>query len=253
MHWNIADFLPELICQEQFEIVVSKWIYETCLTRLAARKERGGPGHTPIKARHETPKERSAEASEASASAVVIRDIITDGMMKVVVNIGKLVKGDASVHHSDAFPELAGSHLKVNNPALEFIKSVCAVFAIDESAADEAAKLRKNLLKIIRVREFCEDAQFKDPCLSFVLNEVICEYCNKCRDFDLCRDKELTAESWQCSECYHDFNKAAIEQRLIEYVNKRSMAFQLQDLVWYVDSQPPAPLPLLSSLACVFS
>lgn len=31
------------------------------------------------------------------------------------------------------FPKLAGSHLHLENPALEFIKSVCTVFALDVS------------------------------------------------------------------------------------------------------------------------
>ena len=47
---------------------------------------------------------------------------------------------------------------------------------------------RRDLLKLIGVREFAEEAVFRDPCCSFVLAEVICEACNNCRDIDLCRD-----------------------------------------------------------------
>ena len=47
---------------------------------------------------------------------------------------------------------------------------------------------RRDLLKLIGVREFSEDAIFQDPCRSYILSEVICESCNSCRDIDLCRD-----------------------------------------------------------------
>jgi DNA polymerase epsilon subunit 1 len=51
------------------------------------------------------------------------------------------------------------------------------------------AELKVNLLRLIQVKDFAAEAEFRDPCLSFVLSEVICMFCNKCRDFDLCRDK----------------------------------------------------------------
>lgn len=31
----------------------------------------------------------------------------------------------------------------------------------------------------------------QEPCLSFVLRDVICGSCNSCRDLDLCRDPDL--------------------------------------------------------------
>jgi hypothetical protein len=36
--------------------------------------------------------------------------------------------------------------------------------------------MRKNLLKLVHVREFSAEAEFKDPCLSFTLPNVICRY-----------------------------------------------------------------------------
>lgn len=53
---------------------------------------------------------------------------------------------------------------------------------------------RRDLLKLIGVREFSEEAIFQDPCQSFVLPEVICESCNSCRDIDLCRDPYTTID-----------------------------------------------------------
>ena len=94
------------------------------------------------------------------------------------------------------------------------------------------ANLKSSLLKLIRVKDFSAEAEFKDPCLSFVVTEVICAFCNKCRDFDLCRDKDLTeGGAWRCPECEHAYDRDAVEQRIVDTLLHQSMAFQLQDLV----------------------
>lgn len=49
-------------------------------------------------------------------------------------------------------------------------------------------KLRRNLLRLIGVGDFSDEADWKDPCLSWILPEVICKSCNHCRDIDLCKD-----------------------------------------------------------------
>jgi DNA polymerase epsilon subunit 1 len=65
-----------------------------------------------------------------------------------------------------------------------------------------------------------------------VLTEVICAFCNKCRDFDLCRDKDLTEGGpWRCPECEHAYDRDAIEQTIVDTLLHQNMAFQLQDLL----------------------
>ena len=73
---------------------------------------------------------------------------------------------------SRVFPILPGSHLVLTNPALEFVKAVCKVLSLDTSTRHQVAKLRRDLLKLIGVREFSLEAMFQDPCQSFVLPEV---------------------------------------------------------------------------------
>ena len=74
--------------------------------------------------------------------------------------------------------------------------------------------LRKNMLRLIGVREFAEEAKFANPCVSFALPEVVCMFCNHCRDIDLCRDS-ARAGNWQCPECRHEYSKNNIENTLI--------------------------------------
>lgn len=51
--------------------------------------------------------------------------------------------------------------------------------------------MKKNLLRMIGVREFSAQVEFRDPCLSFVLRDVICSYCNDCCDLDICRNADI--------------------------------------------------------------
>ena len=70
------------------------------------------------------------------------------------------------------FPYLPGSHLRLTNPALEFVKALYKVLSLDSAITEEMAKLRRNLLRLISVGEFSDDANWRDPCISFVLPEV---------------------------------------------------------------------------------
>jgi DNA polymerase epsilon subunit 1 len=51
--------------------------------------------------------------------------------------------------------------------------------------------MKRDLLRLIGVGEFSDSADFRDPCLSYVLPEVICKHCNNVRNLDLCRDPYL--------------------------------------------------------------
>ena len=54
------------------------------------------------------------------------------------------------------------------------------------------ARLKRNLLQLISVREFSPEAKFRDPCLSYVLSDFVCTVCNTYRDLDLCRDSTIS-------------------------------------------------------------
>lgn len=43
--------------------------------------------------------------------------------------------------------------------------------------------------------------------------------------------EDTRQSEWLCKECEHPYDKAAIEHRLVQRVQERTLAFQLQDLV----------------------
>lgn len=84
-----------------------------------------------------------------------------------------------------------GSKPRMDFPALDFVKSVCKVLSLNASTEKEVDKLNANMLRLIGVREFDDEAIWTDPCRTVVLNEVVCKICSHCRDVDLCKDLYL--------------------------------------------------------------
>jgi DNA polymerase epsilon subunit 1 len=88
-------------------------------------------------------------------------------------------------------------------------------------------RLKKNLLRLLNVREFAPEAAFVNPCLSYVLPDVMCEFCNYGRDLDLLRDAPASssggAPSFACTSCGHPYNRKQMEATLVEIVQKRDL------------------------------
>lgn len=69
----------------------------------------------------------------------------------------------------------------MGGPSVAFTKFVCHVLSLDRRSQESVKVMRKNLLKALHVHEFAPEAQFEEPCLSYVLRGVICSYCNDSR------------------------------------------------------------------------
>lgn len=87
----------------------------------------------------------------------------------------------------------------------------------------------------MRVKEFSPEAEFKDPCESFLLPNVICSYCNDCRDLDLLRDSVVVnaQQDWRCgvAQCGQPYDREVMENSLLQIVRQRERLYHLQDLV----------------------
>ncbi|XP_060805157.1 DNA polymerase epsilon catalytic subunit 1 [Amyelois transitella] len=121
-----------------------------------------------------------------------------------------------------------------STPALLLVNAVCKLFALHADIENEVTLLRRNLLRLIGVGEFSSLAEWRSPCTSCVLSELICKVCNHCRDLDLCRDphRELRGVPvCVCPTCDTPYDNQELEWRLIEIMNRRAMTYTLQDLI----------------------
>ncbi|KAI3783594.1 hypothetical protein L1987_42678 [Smallanthus sonchifolius] len=213
--WNIAENLPKEI-QDHFILIVSEFLYlpwkfaQDKASKIA--NIRNGDSCTPS---------ITAAAAETFQSCINehLREQIKSHFTRKLLNIVS-----DTVHH---MREKGKSH------ALEFIKLVCAVLELDQNVQHDIWIMKKNLLKLVHVREFAPEAQFQKCLISFTLPNVICSYCNDCRDIDLREDSALLTQEWRCSvpQCGQPYDREMMENGLLQIARQRERAYHLQDLV----------------------
>ena len=123
------------------------------------------------------------------------------------------------------------SSTSTTSPALHFIQYICKVLSLDDSISQEIVKLQKNLFKLAQVREFSKEAEFVNPSKTYILYDVMCQFCSAVTNIDLLRDSRLLDGNWKCLHCDHEYDKIGIEKRLIDILKRKSLAYQLQDIV----------------------
>uniref|UniRef100_A0A8C0HBU2 DNA polymerase epsilon catalytic subunit n=1 Tax=Chelonoidis abingdonii TaxID=106734 RepID=A0A8C0HBU2_CHEAB len=242
-NWNIVQYLPQAAsCQNYFLMIVSAYIVAVYHS-MKEEMRRSAPGSTPVRRRPSSQASQEAVGEVGTMPGVItfsqdyVSNELTQSFFTITQKIQKKVTGSRhATLPSDMFPALPGSYLPLNNPALEFIKYVCKVLSLDANITNQVNKLKRDLLRLVDVGEFSEEAQFQDPCRSYVLSEVICRNCNFCRDLDLCKDPSPCQDagvppSWVCSNCQAEYERGSIEAALVEALQKKLMAFMLQDLV----------------------
>ncbi|KAJ8768060.1 hypothetical protein K2173_021000 [Erythroxylum novogranatense] len=174
--WNIAECLPKKI-QDHFVLVVSEfmfipWDFAEKQSAIRACLQDGNsctPSITIV----------AAESFESQIVEYVkeqIRTHFTDKLIGIVHDTVLHLKGanksENKEQMSHSIPQLVGN-VHGGDPALEFIKHVCAVLALDHNVQHDVLIMRRNLLKYLRVREFAPEAEFHDPFPSFVLPNLL--------------------------------------------------------------------------------
>ena len=224
--WNMAQHLPPrqvlLYCGGDARVAP--------LVGGGARREEGG---------------RAAPTRPVAASALqVFEEYMGQQLLEYVAEIHRDIPSSGAVEQqavadgaasarvvAKAFPVLPGSHLKMESPALEFIKMVSHLVELDAPLQERslAKGLRRNCLRLLDVREFSTAAKYANPCLTYVLPGVVCDFCGHAADLDLCRDVG-TGDGWACTACHQPHDADAIEARLVQLVQRNARAYQLQDL-----------------------
>ncbi|PWA94332.1 DNA polymerase epsilon catalytic subunit [Artemisia annua] len=226
-NWNIAEDLPEET-RDHFDSIVSDFIYLPWkFAQDQANKQ------TNIRDDDSCTPSITAAAGEMFQSCMTedlrekIRSHFTNKLFGIVTDLQKRGKGKSD--------------------AQELIKRVCVVFELDKDAASEIQVMivqimKKNLLKIIKVKEFAPEADFKRCLFSFALPNMICSiviqiyhfgsYCNDFRDLDLLRDRSLLTQHWRCNvpQCGQPYNREVIENSLLQIARQKERLYHLQDL-----------------------
>ncbi|RPD65491.1 DUF1744-domain-containing protein [Lentinus tigrinus ALCF2SS1-7] len=240
MRWNIQSFLPPAI-QGDFRAVTRYFLVEFFRTaqknqdstRVPLRVlQNGAPEATPRDA---------TKAEQIDACREFITRKLTRRMLRILGGLQDRYRDavtNEAVLAQWEFPLLPGSHLHMSNPALEFVKFSCAVFALAKEHTLEVGLLKRNLLELVGVREFASEAAFQNPCEPLKLSGVPCRHCDGMKDFDFCRDPALLPSThnasararWLCAKCGGEYDRAGIEFALMRMVFEYERRFAQQDL-----------------------
>ncbi|KAI9091268.1 putative POL2-DNA polymerase epsilon, calytic subunit A [Phlyctochytrium arcticum] len=240
MEWNIGEYLPPAV-QQRFLKTLAEYIYKV----LKYKEQYIATGQS-----------SGVRDSETHNFTLFCRELINTSvkrqLLKMIPEIIRHVQSESDPQAYE-FPVLPGSYLTMTNTALEFVKFTCAVLALDTWNQREVRNLKQNLLRLIDIKEFESNTAFINPCEPFKLPQVICGFCNHCRDLDLTRDKDLvprrmdeslpddhgdtavtsyqtTQGSFSCPGCDSEYDRAAIEQRMLDVCQKRLAAWQHQNI-----------------------
>jgi DNA polymerase epsilon subunit 1 len=247
MHWHINQYLPPFI-QPTFLRIVAEFILKRYEFKLQQRLESHIDGQTPAKG---MPANISISQVQDKDGLVLeerklVREYFSRKLLKIIPEIQQRISMGAETEQEQlaiSFPQLPGSHLKMNNPPLELIKYICQVFGIAQELEYQVRIMRRSLLQLIGIREFSPESQYECPSESLVLPHVFCTFCQHCRDVDLATDADIIAmatamkerdmkqRQWlQCPQCHHDHDQAMMEESLVNMVQRIVIAFQLRDL-----------------------
>ncbi|KAK4556442.1 DNA polymerase epsilon catalytic subunit [Recurvomyces mirabilis] len=236
MHWQMATFLP-VILQPNF----NDWIVEY-IELMHQRKRPAGaingisrPTQLPIHA-----SVFKSEKDDQTTPGNVLAATISKPLQKQIAQLIRRQRTE-SMHEELVedwrFPTMPGSHLNLQNPVLELVKSIMQVLSLDKTITLEARLLRKELLHLFEIREFSADGAFANPSTSLVVKQLSCAECTIPRDIDLCRDSGLALDDAQqpvlvakCDNCGAVYDRLGIEERLLGEVQKMVVQWMTQDL-----------------------
>ncbi|KAK6204772.1 DNA-directed DNA polymerase epsilon, catalytic subunit A [Scheffersomyces amazonensis] len=231
-HWHIKKFLP-IIFREEFEdwIVIfldalSKYKSDT----LTGNTQLGTPRVTQIVHILKGQKKLQSKETEEDLFNGVI-EIFRKHLIKRIEKlyrkqIDSIINPEFEKEYE--FPKLPGSYLQLKNPTLELTKFLCAILSLSNKRNIEVRLLRKELLTIFDIKEFSNEATFKNPSMNLKINHIICDYCNYIKDLDLCCESEHTL--WNCINCNKPYNKIVLEEELIAQYHRMLTKFFQQDL-----------------------
>jgi DNA polymerase epsilon subunit 1 len=234
MHWQMSKFLPAPL-----QPIFHDWVVEfvECMHKL--KRPNTLPGSTPRAT--QLPARALGEDKE---DKIILGKEFTKPLKRQIAGLIRRQK-DEMLHPELAsdysFPVLPGSHLHFTNPALQLVKSLMQVLSLDKNITMEARLLRKELLALFEIREFSNEARFENPSESLKIPQVICENCTMARDLDFCRDEDLIpilgengadniVRPWKCNFCDGEYDRLALEERLISEVEAVVAEWNTQDL-----------------------
>lgn len=221
MQWNLLDFLAdEPDYKQMFSRLLGEHITEI-YTHAHEEYNVGREGETPILRKTSSQQPSAIGMSVLNFTIQRVEDVISQQVYKIVYD----------VRQNSNYTEAQGK-----SDLLDFVKTFCKVISLDVNLESQIIKIKRDLLKLLNVGEFSKLGEFENLCKSYVLPQIVCNYCDYARDLDVIRDANNVQDErsgwiiWKCT-CGQPYNREFIELELVEIVQNLSRTYLLQDLV----------------------
>ena len=242
MRWAIADYLPPMI-QGAFKSTLGQYvaIFHSQLGKASLTDEPALPTFIP-----NSSDLQSDGPEDNNASRAFLPFTFCQKFLAVVKDIQRVWNHPPPTDRQERirweetrrFSLLPGSHLVgLRSGPLEFVKSATAIFSLHAASRLYVYSLRRQSFAILGQSEFADSAQFRHPCRSIRLPDVVCQNCLAVRDLDFGRDidlqpspNDISARSIFCQLCSLPMDMASIENELLEKVIGLMLMYQSQDL-----------------------
>ena len=255
MHWQLNTFLPR-----RYQTVYHDWVVKFIDLLHQLKRPRQLLNSSDTQRAESTVRLTQLPVPQLSSQNdtdgnLAGQEILTNSISKPLKRqiLSLLSRHRSELAHptlaaDQAFPLLPGSHinLKSTHPVLQLVISIMHIYSLDRTTQMETRLLRKELLAMFEIKEFSPQARFENPSASLKLEQLICDNCTMARDLDLCRDEDILPppqfpdcpvvqpetplQAWTCPTCSHEYNRLAIEERLIARIEKMMVEWQTQDL-----------------------
>ena len=255
MHWQLNTFLPK-----RYQSIFDDWIAEFIGLMHQLKRPRRMLTNGDVPTSDPTPRATQLPINTKSTQDDEPESLINEHNFSKSISkpLKRQILALISRHRTEIahpslasdhdFPLLPGSHLEFDrtHPALQLVKSIMHVLSLDRTIQTEARLLRKDLLAFFEIKEFSPQGRFENPSSSLRLEQLICESCTMTRNLDLCRDQDVlplpqypnqpnasadsSQRAWTCPVCQHEYDRLAIEERLIGRVHRMITEWQTQDL-----------------------
>ncbi|KAK0701351.1 hypothetical protein B0T21DRAFT_115811, partial [Apiosordaria backusii] len=249
MHWQMATFLPV-----RLQPVFRDWVVEFIELMHGIKRPANGSDPTATPRMTQLPfRGDSTQADDKVPTAgnqIILGKNFEKPLKKEILGLIQAQKREMlhpELANDYSFPVLPGSYLPhllpasssvaaapvhkksasakpTANPILELVKALMQVLSLDKNITLEARLLRKELLALFDVREFSKEGAFQNPSESLKISQLSCDNCTMTRDLDLCRDEDLMPspedegsgnKRWACLYCEAEYDRNAIEERLV--------------------------------------
>ncbi|KMU79067.1 DNA polymerase epsilon catalytic subunit A [Coccidioides immitis RMSCC 3703] len=238
MHWQMAGFLPSPL-----QPVFNDWVVEYIEIMHGLKKS-----NKSLDSDESRPTQIQFK-SMAETEGIDVTNVLSESYSKALKRqiVGLIRRQRDEMLHPELvsdydFPALPGAFWhdtkRERNPTLELVKYLTHVLSLSKHTSLEVRILRRELLALFDIKEFSDAGKFENPSASLKLPQLICNHCTMSRDLDLCRDGDLLPEeggsaaskAWCCLYCGTEYDRLALEERMISEVQGIVVEWQTQDL-----------------------